>query len=148
MPIQALPKPSTIQLSSGQVLLDPSIVIKELLDNALDAHATSVNIELSANTTDYIQVRDNGVGVEPDDRGMLGRRFCTSKVRTMEDVEQLGGKTLGFRGEALSSLVAISERVEITTRIEGEKVGVKIHLLDDVGKNKYICSSDFSRVVG
>jgi DNA mismatch repair protein MutL len=138
MPIQALPKPSTIQLSSGQVLINPSTVIKELLDNALDAHATSIAIEVSANTTDYIQVRDNGIGIEPEDRGMLGRRFCTSKVRTMEDVEQLGGKSLGFRGEALSSLVAISERCEITTRIEGESVGVKIWLFDDVAKNKSV----------
>jgi DNA mismatch repair protein MutL len=144
MPIQVLPKPSTIQLSSGQVLIDPSTVIKELLDNALDAHATSITIEVSANTTDYIQVRDNGVGVEPDDRGMLGRRFCTSKIRTIEDVEQLGGKSLGFRGEALSSLVAVSERCEVTTRIEGESVGVRIWLFEDVTKNKCVDTVDGS----
>jgi DNA mismatch repair ATPase MutL len=142
MPIHALPKPSTIQLSSGQVFIDPSTVIKELLDNALDAHASSIAIEVSANATDYIQVRDNGVGVEPEDRGMLGRRFCTSKVRTMEDVEQLGGKSLGFRGEALSSLVAISERCEVTTRIEGECVGVKMWLSGDVAKNKSVNTGD------
>jgi DNA mismatch repair protein MutL len=131
MSIQRLPHTSSRTLSSTQVLLDPSSVVKELIDNAVDARATSIAIEISANTLNVIQVRDNGHGIAPEDRGMVGKRFCTSKIRELEDLDQLGQASLGFRGEALSSLVDVAATVEITTRVEGESMAVKMELARD-----------------
>jgi DNA mismatch repair ATPase MutL len=132
MPIHALPESSSLQLSSGQVLLDPASVVKELVDNAIDASAKSIFIEISPNTLDVIQVRDNGHAVHPDDRGALGKRFCTSKIRTIDDLADLGGHYLGFRGEALNSLIQLAESVEMISRIEGEPTAIKLHLNKDV----------------
>jgi DNA mismatch repair protein MutL len=133
MAIQPLPKSSSVQLSSGQVLLDPASVVKELVDNAIDALANSIAIEISANTIDIIQVRDNGRGINPDDRSLVGQRFCTSKIRSMEDLANIGGQSLGFRGEALNSLITLAEKVEVTTRIEGETTAIKMRLTREPG---------------
>lgn len=115
---------STIRVfSSSLVLHDTISVVKELLDNALDAHASNVVVEVSANTLDVIQLRDNGGGVGVEDRQLLCKRACTSKIRTIDDLERLGGSSLGFRGEALASIAELSEDVTVTTRVEGEVVG-------------------------
>ena len=105
------------------MLNDATSVIKELVDNALDSRATSITIEISANTLDVIQLKDNGTGVGVEDRQPLCKRGCTSKIRTLDDLENLGGSYLGFRGEALASITNLSESVTITTRVEGELVG-------------------------
>jgi DNA mismatch repair protein MutL len=128
MSIQRLPHTTSQALSSTQVLLDPTSAVKELIDNAIDARATSIVIEISTNTLDVIQVRDNGHGIAPEDRGMVGRRFCTSKIRGLEDLDRLSGESLGFRGEALESLVDVARAVEVTTRVEGESMAVKMEL--------------------
>lgn len=120
MSINALPQTAIRAIGSSQALTDPSSVIKELIDNAIDAWATSVSIEISANTLDVIQVRDNGHGVAPNDRPLVARRYCTSKIRDEKDLASIGGSSLGFRGEALSSAVEISDSMTITTRVEGE----------------------------
>jgi DNA mismatch repair ATPase MutL len=134
MSIQRLPHTTSQTLSSTQVLLDAASTVKELIDNAIDARATSIAVEISANTLDVIQVRDNGHGIAPEDRGMVGRRFCTSKIRGLDDLGALGGTSLGFRGEALSSLVDVAAAVEVTTRVEGESMAVKMELgRDGVG---------------
>src|ERR1700753_1345481 len=125
MSIQSLPQSSSVRLSSGQVLLDPSSVVKELVDNAIDACATAIFIEMSSNTLDVIQVKDNGRGINPEDRNMVGKRFCTSKIRDLDDLVEIGGQYLGFRGEALNSLIHIAGNVELTTRIDGEITAVK-----------------------
>jgi DNA mismatch repair protein MutL len=126
--IKALP-PTTAQLiGSCQVLLDASSVIKELVENALDAHATSVGIELSANTLDILQVRDNGHGIGPEDRALVCKRYTTSKISGLSDLRKLGGSSLGFRGEALHSLAEMSGAVSITTRVEGELAAVKLEI--------------------
>lgn len=99
--IKALP-PSTVQLlGSTQVLLDASSVVKELVENALDAKATSVSVEISANTLDVVQVRDNGCGVQPEDRNLVCRRHTTSKLVGFGELRDLGGESLGFRGEGI-----------------------------------------------
>ncbi|KAF2674479.1 hypothetical protein BT63DRAFT_449468 [Microthyrium microscopicum] len=134
MPIQALPKYTSLLLSSGQALLDPASIVKELIDNSLDACASSITIEIASNTLTSILVRDNGRGISPDDRALIGQRYCTSKIRGFEDLERVAGTSLGFRGEAVSSLVSVAERVEVTTRIEGEAVGVVLKLGRDAGK--------------
>ena len=136
MSIQSLPQSSSVRLSSGQVLLDPSSVVKELVDNAIDACATAIFIEMSSNTLDVIQVKDNGQGINPEDRNMVGKRFCTSKIRDLDDLVEIGGQYLGFRGEALNSLIHIAANVELTTRIDGEITAVKMQLQKDSTTNK------------
>ena len=126
MPIAALPKDTARAITSSLALNDASSVIKELIDNALDSHADTVSVEISANTLDVIQVKDNGSGVGVEDRQLLCKRGCTSKIRTIEDLASLGGAFLGFRGEALASVVELSSAVTITTRIEGEVVGTAL----------------------
>ena len=126
MPIAALPKDTARAITSSLALNDASSVIKELIDNALDSRADTVSVEISANTLDVIQVKDNGSGVGVEDRQLLCKRGCTSKIRTIEDLASLGGAFLGFRGEALASVVELSSAVTITTRIEGEVVGTAL----------------------
>ncbi|KAK2798574.1 hypothetical protein FQN51_007594 [Onygenales sp. PD_10] len=123
MPITALPQSTVRAVRSAPVLSDSSSVVKELIDNALDAGATSISIEVSANTLDIIQVKDNGFGIHPDDRPLVCKRSYTSKLQTIEDLKDIGGKSLGFRGEALASAAEMCGGLAVTTRVAGEVVG-------------------------
>lgn len=122
--IRALPAPTVRALSSSLTLADPVAAVKELVDNALDAGATSVAVDVAANTIDYVSVRDNGRSVPPtgDDRALLGRRHSTSKLGDGDESRDVGGRTLGFRGEALASLAEVAAGVWVTVRCEGEGV--------------------------
>ncbi|KAK3675668.1 hypothetical protein LTR78_004309 [Recurvomyces mirabilis] len=122
MAIQKLEDNTVRLLGASQVLNDPSALIKELVDNALDAKATSIAIEISANTLDSIQVRDNGHGISPEDRAMAARPNCTSKLADFDDLRSIGGSTLGFRGQALAAAAELSGGMIISTRVEGEEV--------------------------
>lgn len=124
--IVALPPKTASQIGSGQVLVDPSSIVKELIDNALDARAKSVFVEITANSIDSIQVKDDGHGIAAEDRPLVCRRYCTSKIRDFQDLKELGGKWLGFRGEALSSIAGMSNTLVVSTRVEGESVAAKI----------------------
>ena len=126
MPITALPPNAVRAIGSSQALSDSASVVKELLDNAIDGGANRISIELSANTLDDIRVKDNGHGIAPDDRSMICMKYCTSKIRTYHDLENLGGRSLGFRGEALASAAELSGSLTITTRIEGEGTAVEL----------------------
>ena len=126
MPIERLPQTTIHTVASSQVLTDPRSVVKELVDNSLDAHASAIFVEISLNTIDIIQVRDNGHGIFPDDRGLVGRKHCTSKIRSLDDLEIIGGNSLGFRGEALASAAEMSGSMVVSTRIEGEVTGVSL----------------------
>ena len=126
MPISALPSETIRSLGSSQVLVNSISVVKELLDNALDAHALSVHVDVSSNGLDLIQVKDNGFGIAPDDRGLVSQCHCTSKIQNYDDIDELGGKTLGFRGEALASIADMSGSLRITTKVEGEATGVSL----------------------
>ncbi|KAI9845960.1 MAG: hypothetical protein M1838_001485 [Thelocarpon superellum] len=128
MTIAALPTTAIRALGSAQVLTGPAAVVKELLDNAYDAHASAIVVEISANTLDLIQVRDNGHGIAPDDRDLIGQRHHTSKLRDLTELRQLGGQTLGFRGEALASAAALADAVTVTTRQESDVVACKMSL--------------------
>ena len=99
--IAALPPTTVRQIGSAQVLVDPSSVVKELIDNALDARAKSIFIGIAANTLDSIQVKDDGHGIPSEDRALACRRYCTSKIKDFQDLKTAGGKWLGFRGSAL-----------------------------------------------
>jgi DNA mismatch repair protein MutL len=124
--IAVLPATTTRQISSGQVLIDPGSVVKELLDNALDARAQSIFVDITANTIDSIQVKDDGHGIAAEDRALVCRRYCTSKIRDFHDLKGIGAKWLGFRGEALASMTEMSGTLAVTTRVEGEPVAVKL----------------------
>ena len=124
--IAALPPTTAKQIGSGQVLVDPSSAVKELIDNALDARANSIFVDVTTNTIDSIQVKDDGHGIPTEDRPLVCRRYCTSKIRDFHDLRNVGGKWLGFRGEALSSMAEMSGSLNVTTRVEGEPVAVKL----------------------
>lgn len=132
MTIQPLPEATSRLLGSSQVLTTPASLVKELLDNAIDAKATAVEVVISANTLDKIEVRDNGHGIAPRDLAGLGKRGHTSKLRKFEELRIIGGLTLGFRGEALASAVELGE-VSVTTRTEGETVATAIKLKARIG---------------
>ncbi|TGO29014.1 hypothetical protein BPAE_0020g00590 [Botrytis paeoniae] len=119
---------STIHLlGSSQVLTTPTSLIKELIDNALDAKATSIDILISHNTIDKVEVRDNGHGIQPDDLDALGRRGHTSKLTTFTELRNIGGRSLGFRGEALASACQLGD-VSITTKMDGQPVATCVKL--------------------
>ncbi len=126
MPIEVLPETTSRALGSSLVLNDAKSVVKELVDNALDARATAISIEVSNNSLDIIQVKDTGTGIGVQDRQLLCKRGYTSKIRSLEDLTRLRGSFLGFRGEALASIAELSSAVIVTTRVEGEIVGTSL----------------------
>lgn len=126
MPITALSSDAVRAIGSSQVLSDPASMVKELLDNAIDGRATRISIELSTNILDDIRVKDNGHGIAPDDRAMICTRHCTSKIRDLHDLELVGGRSLGFRGEALASAAEMTGKLTVTTRIEGEETAAEL----------------------
>ncbi|CZR35090.1 uncharacterized protein FPRO_00788 [Fusarium proliferatum ET1] len=115
MSISALPPSSAHLLRSSSSLLDPLSMVKELVDNSIDAGATSIEITVAPNTVDKVQVRDNGCGIQVDDFKSLGRRSHTSKLQNFDELHLKGGETLGFRGEALASANYLAT-IKITTR--------------------------------
>lgn len=128
MPIAALPPSAVRSIGSTTAISDSVSVVKELVDNALDARASSVAVEISVNALDVIQVKDNGHGIAPADRDLVCHRHCTSKVRDFDDVMDIGGTSLGFRGEALASIAEMSGSMVISTRIEGEPVATSLKI--------------------
>ncbi|KAJ5680005.1 hypothetical protein N7536_011144 [Penicillium majusculum] len=123
MPIEALPQKTIRAIGSTSVISDPYSVVKELIDNALDASATSLQIEISQNTVDIIQLKDNGHGISPEDQQFVCKRAFTSKIQTLDDLKNVGGSSLGFRGEALASAAEMSGVLAVTTRVESEVAG-------------------------
>ncbi|KAK2807887.1 hypothetical protein FQN50_005278 [Emmonsiellopsis sp. PD_5] len=105
--IKAIEARSVHQIQSGQVIVDLCSVVKELVENSLDAGATSLDIRFKNNGLDLIEVQDNGSGISPDDYETIALKHYTSKLSTFDDLSSL--QTFGFRGEALSSLCALSD---------------------------------------
>ena len=127
MAIHALGKETALLLRASALVVTPLSLIKELLDNAIDAKATSVKIQMARDGVGQIEVQDNGTGICPEDFDALGRRAHTSKLRAFQDLPRVGGMSLGFRGEALAAANSFAE-VTITTRTSQEKVGHRVQL--------------------
>ncbi|KAJ5085219.1 hypothetical protein N7532_009990 [Penicillium argentinense] len=123
MPIEALPQATLRAIGSSSVISDPCSVVKELIDNALDASASSLAIEISSNTIDVIQLKDNGHGIPVDDHPFVCQHAFTSKIQTTNDLKNVGGTSLGFRGEALASVAEMSGGIAITTRVSTDVTG-------------------------
>jgi DNA mismatch repair protein MutL len=113
------------QIAAGEVVDRPASVVKELLENSLDAGATRIRIEVEAGGRKLIRIVDNGHGMGRDDTLLAFERHATSKIRSSDDLLSIA--TLGFRGEALPSIASIS-RLELTTCMEGEMSGTAIEI--------------------
>jgi DNA mismatch repair protein MutL len=111
--IHLLPEYLANQIAAGEVVQRPASVVKELLENAVDAHATQVQLIVKEAGKQLVQVVDNGAGMSPTDARMSLERHATSKIRSTEDLFKI--RTLGFRGEALASIAAVAQ-VEIRTK--------------------------------
>jgi len=127
MPISALPEGTVRRLGSAVVITCPDLLLKELVDNAIDSGATSIDVLVSPNTVDKIEVRDNGSGIKPGELDFIGRPGHTSKLSSFDELSTLGGRTLGFRGSALASVGDLAA-VSLTTRIPAEHVATAISL--------------------
>ncbi|KAH8350193.1 hypothetical protein KR067_005898, partial [Drosophila pandora] len=130
--IKAIAKDTVHKICSGQVVLSLAVAVKELVENSIDAGATLVEIKLKDQGLQGVEVSDNGYGVEESNLEGMTAKYHTSKIR--EFVDLLGVETFGFRGEALSSLCALSDMV-IQTRHKSTEVGLKVEL-DHEGKIK------------
>ncbi len=125
MPIRILEEHVVNQIAAGEVVERPASVVKELLENSLDAGATQIDIALRDGGRALIRVSDNGIGMNNTDAMMCFERHATSKIRRAEDLSQV--TTLGFRGEALPSIAAVS-RFQLLTRPADEEVGTKVKI--------------------
>ena len=125
MPIRVLSEEVASQIAAGEVVERPSSVVKELLENAIDAGARDVRVEARAGGKQFIRVSDDGCGIPAVDVELAFHRHSTSKLRTADDLARI--TTLGFRGEALASIAAVS-RVTLATRAADEPVGTLLRL--------------------
>ncbi len=125
--------PKIIQLSphianliaAGEVVERPASVVKELLENAVDAGASKVTVEIRDGGMTFLRVTDNGCGMAPEDARTAFKRHATSKLRTADDLAAIG--TMGFRGEALAAIASVS-RIDLMTKTAGALSGISLHL--------------------
>ncbi len=130
MPIRILDAATVGRIAAGEVVERPSSVVKELMENSIDAGATAVTVEIKGGGIEYLRVTDNGCGIEPGQVRLAFENHATSKLQTADQLDDI--RTLGFRGEALPSIASVSH-VEMTTRAKGQDTGVKLNI--DGGKD-------------
>jgi DNA mismatch repair protein MutL len=132
MPIKILPPDIANKIAAGEVVERPASVVKELIENAIDAESTSISVEIRAGGKRLIRVSDNGTGMPREDALIALERHATSKVGTIEDLQRI--QTFGFRGEALPSIASVSQ-LELLTRTADGLVGTKISVDGGVAKS-------------
>ena len=113
------------QIAAGEVIERPASVVKELVENSIDAGAKNITVEIKNGGISYIRITDDGSGIMPDDMEIAFERHATSKIRKADDLDTV--KSMGFRGEALASIAAIA-KVEMVSRTEQNDIGYKIEL--------------------
>lgn len=143
--IKVLDKKVADKIAAGEVVERPLSVVKELIENAIDADSTKIIIELKDGGKEYIRVTDNGIGIAPDECLTAFLRHATSKITTADDLNQI--QTLGFRGEALASIAAVS-RTELLTKQADNKLGRQVVIEGgDVTINNHIGTADGTTII-
>jgi DNA mismatch repair protein MutL len=138
MPIHVLTEDVVAQIAAGEVIERPSSVVKELMENSLDAGARNIRIEIRGDGRERLSISDDGHGIHTEEIETAFLRHATSKLRTLDDLERL--LTLGFRGEALASIAAVS-RVTLTTRHIDDKTGARVRFEGGVQKARQSVAS-------
>ena len=123
--IQLLPDAIANQIAAGEVIQRPASVVKELMENAIDAGATYIKLIVKDAGSKLIQVIDNGCGMSETDARLSFERHATSKIRQAKDLFSI--RTMGFRGEALASIAAVAQ-VEMRTRKAADDLGIRIQI--------------------
>ncbi len=138
--VKLLPEKVANQIAAGEVVIRPCSVVKEMMENAIDAGATEVTVNFREGGFELIQIIDNGCGMSSNDARMAFDRHATSKISTVEDIYAL--RTFGFRGEALASIGAVA-KVELKTRQEGANMGTitQVQGGDFISQQPTICDA-------
>ncbi|MEE1277782.1 MAG: DNA mismatch repair endonuclease MutL, partial [Acutalibacteraceae bacterium] len=118
--INVLPKNVAELIAAGEVVERPASVIKELVENSIDAGATAITVEIQRGGVTYMRITDNGCGISRDDVPTAFLRHATSKIKTGDDLNNIG--TLGFRGEALAAISSVAH-IEMLTCTKDEQLG-------------------------
>ena len=111
------------QIAAGEVIQRPSSIIKELLENSIDAQANNIHIIIKKSGKGLIQIIDNGIGMNIQDAKVCFIKHATSKIESTDDITKIS--TMGFRGEALASIASVAE-VELKTKTQDEEIGTLI----------------------
>jgi DNA mismatch repair protein MutL len=135
--IKLLPDNVANQIAAGEVVQRPASAVKEMLENCLDAHATSIKLFIKDGGSTYIKIQDNGIGMSETDARMCWERHATSKISTAQDLYSLN--TFGFRGEALASIAAVA-MVEMVTRRQEDDAATKIIIHGNEIQSQELCS--------
>ncbi|MEO1655329.1 MAG: DNA mismatch repair endonuclease MutL, partial [Bacteroidota bacterium] len=134
--IQLLPDAIANQIAAGEVVQRPASIVKELLENAIDAQSSKIQLLIQEAGKKLVQVVDNGIGMSETDARLSFERHATSKIRHSDDLFKI--RSMGFRGEALASIAAVAQ-VEMKTRREQDDIGVLIHMEGSKLKSQESC---------
>ena len=126
--IQVLDQVTIDKIAAGEVIERPASIVKELVENAIDAKATAITVEIKDGGISLIRIADNGCGIPKEEVPLAFLRHSTSKIRSVEDLT--GIASLGFRGEALSSIAAIAQ-VELRTKVKEADAGIQYRIEAD-----------------